>query len=328
MVLAWLSGGASVEGEIEDERTTTRIEVHDFEVRLPEQSAATLQSLEPHPEVLVVGSERPGGPVDLSESYPVVIDIDATDPFWVRRTDFEARVAADIHAVYQDPELRVSGEARIRRGEFEIFGKRFDLTEGRMSFNGSPELNPQVNIVAVYNVPGRSGATVTVRVTGTLTDPDVEFSSTESNDRAEIISLLVSGGRRDSGTAEQQASEQAANFLAGLTAGILTLGLRQEFGSVIPTLAIESQGLGGTRVRAGINANDLIPDFLRGFVLNAYIEGWVNAAPEGMNAAGSTSGSGGIGGGVTIELTLPESFLLRGTYVPVDNGSLDVFYEP
>lgn len=328
MVLAWLSGRAEVTGAIEDRRTSTTIETHDFGVRLPEQTAASLQPLEPHPEVLVVGRERPTGPAMVSESYPVEVHIDAADPFWVRRNDFAALVTADLRAVYQDPDLRVRGRATIQRGTFEIFGKRFELTEGSLGFDGGSELDPEVRVIAVYEVPGRSGATVTVEVTGSLTEPHVQFRSTETNDRAEIIAMLVSGGRRDAGATEQQASEQAASFLAGLTAGILTLGLRQEFGDVIPVLAIESEGLGGTRIRAGINANDLIPDFLRGIVLDAYIEGFLTAAAQGTNAAGSTSGAGGIGGGVTVEFTFPESFLLRGTYVPVDNGSLDLFYEP
>jgi hypothetical protein len=112
-------------------------------------------------------------------------------------------------------------------------------------------------------------------------------------------------------------------FLAGLTAGILTLGLRQEFGDVIPVLAVESEGAGGTRIRVGWNADDIIPDFLRDIVLGAYIEGFVTAAGEATQV-----GPAGVGGGVSLEFTLPEGFLMRGTYVPVDNGSLDVLFEP
>ncbi len=91
-------------------------------------------------------------------------------------------------------------------------------------------------------------------------------------------------------------------------------------------LAIESEGLAGTRVRVGFNADDIIPDFLRDVVRGAYIEGFVTAAAG--SSTGSTAGPGGIGGGVTLEFTLPDGFLLRGTYVPVNNGSLDVLYEP
>ncbi len=329
MVLAWLSGSALIGGQITDERTETRIRTRGFTVRLPAQQAGSLQSLEPHHEVLVVGGERPvGGAIAARESYTLDVTIDASDPFWIRRDDFTAEVRAELEAIYRDPELRVSGVATLQRGTFEIFGKRFELQDGgTLSFGGEADLNPRVNITAIYEVPGRS-TTVTVHVTGTLTDPQVRFESSDGGDRAEVIALLVSGGRQQGGTSELDASQEAASFLAGLTAGILTLGLRQEFGDVIPVLAIESQGLGGTRIRAGFNANELIPDFLRDFVTGMYIEGFLSAAADGTNAAGSSSGSGGVGGGVNVELTLPESFILRGSYVPVDNGSLDVLWEP
>ena len=337
MVLASLTGAVTIGGAIRDDRAITRIDIHGgnaqggverdrFLVRLPEQTAATLQALEPHGEVLIVGTERPGLP-GASDAYPIEIQINARDPFWVRRNDFAAQVQAELDAEYRD-ELRVTGVAVIRRGTFEIFGKRFDLTEGQLSFGGGEELDPDVHIVAVYSIPGRSEATVTVTVSGRLTQPRIRFSSTETGDRAEIIALLVSGGRRQSGTAEREASEQAASFLAGLTAGILTLGLRQEFGDVIPVFAIESEGASGTRFRAGFDANEIIPDFLRGVVTGAYIEGFLTAAADGTNSAGSSSGGGGVGGGVSIELNFPENVLFRGSYVPVDNGSVDLLWEP
>jgi translocation and assembly module TamB len=334
MVLAWLTGAASVEGDIGDDetRSTIRIRPPDqanaFEVRLPDAAAANLQPLGAHPEILVIGEERPPEPSEIEASYAVHVNIDASDRFWVRRNDFAAQVTANLQATYRDPNLYVGGEATVWRGTFEIFGKRFELQQSTMTFDPSnPDLDPLVSFTAVYEVPGRRGVTVTVEVTGTLSEPQLEFRSTETNDRAEIIALLLSGGRRESGTAERQATEQAASFLAGLTAGILTLGLREEFGSVIPVrlFAIESESFGVTRLRVGIDANDLIPDFMRGVVLDAYIEGFVTAAADNV---GTTAGPGGIGGGVTLEFTLPEGFLLRGTYVPVDHGSLDLLFEP
>jgi translocation and assembly module TamB len=326
MVLAWLTGDASIDGEITDERTTSSIRTRDFTVRLPERTASSLQPLGAHPEILIVGAERPVATGVTESDYPVVIGVDARDPFWVRRSDFAAQVSARLNAIYRDPNLYVGGEATIRRGTFEIFGKRFELQPGStITFNEAEhDLNPEVNITANYDVPGRANVTVTVTVTGTLTNPELAFSSTETSDRAEIIALLISGGRRDTGGAEREASEQAASFLAGLTAGILTLGLRQEFGDVIPVLAVESEGAGGTRIRVGWNADDIIPDFLSDFVLGAYIEGFVTAAGEGA----ATTGPAGVGGGVSLEFTLPQGFLLRGTYVPVDNGSLDLLFEP
>ena len=51
-------------------------------------------------------------------------------------------------------------------------------------------------MTAVYDIPGQSGANVTLNVTGTIQDPRITFTSTETQDQAEIIALLVSGRRR------------------------------------------------------------------------------------------------------------------------------------
>ncbi|MBZ0120235.1 MAG: translocation/assembly module TamB, partial [Sandaracinaceae bacterium] len=322
-IVASLTGQALLGGAITERQTTSRLRTRDFEVRLPEQGLGSLQGLDPHTEVHVVGDERRAGG-SATEAYALEVDIDASQPFDVIRSDFTARVRAQLHATYQDPALRVRGQAEILRGTFEIFGKRFELSQGSLMFNpDSTDLDPRVNVTAVYEIPGRSGATVTVRVDGPLSDLHVEFTSTETNDRGEIIALLLTGGRRDSGDAVRDATQQAANFISGVVAGILTLGLREEFGDVIPVLAIESQGLGGTRIRVGRPVNELIPDFLRDIVTGAYVEGFLVAAAQGQGGA-----SGGVGGGATLELTFPYNILFRGTYVPVDNGSMDVFYEP
>ncbi len=336
MVLAWLSGAATIGGRIEDESTSTTIRTRDFSIRLPEQTASSLQPMEPHPEILVVGSERVTAGV-AQDAYAVHVRIDASDPFWVRRNDFAVQVTANLSATYEDPELRIGGSAQILRGTFEIFGKRFELNEGVIQFGlpgrqgrdaESPDLNPQVRVIAVYDIPGRSGETITVEVTGSLTSPRVAFRSSVSADQAEIISILVAGSRREGGTASQAAEEQASSFLAGVMTGILTLGLRQEHGDVIPVLAIESQGLGGTRIRAGFSADELIPDFARDVILHAYLEGFFSAAAEGTNAAGTSAGGGGVGVGGSLEFTFPNDILLRGTFVQPDNGSLDLLYEP
>ncbi len=327
MVLAWLTGNALLEGQIRDDETLSSLEIHNFDVRLPEQTAATLQALELHPQVLVVGSQRIlVGP--QRDSYPLEFRVDAGDPFWVRRTDFAAQLTADITATYADPDLTVEGRATIHRGTFEIFGKRFELRTGGITFDGGTELNPQVRVVAVYEIPGRSGATVTVEVTGSLEDPHVAFTSTESANQAEIIGLLVAGGRSRGASDVQDAAAQASSFVSNLAAGLLTLTLRQEFGDVLPVLAIESQGIGGTRIRAGFDVDELIPDFLDGIVTGLYLEGFVTAATEGTNAAGTSSGGGGVGGGISVEATFPSDFLMRGTWVPIDNGGLELLWEP
>lgn len=327
-VLATVSGEAELGFGVDRSGIEGALVVDRLTVRLPEQAASSVQPLEPHPAVRVVGADDPELGLTTRPPYPIHLRVDAQRPFWVRRNDFAVQVRAELDVRYIEPHLIVGGYASLARGHFEVFGKRFEVQRGSLTFTGEPELNPIVDLVAVYALSG-SGHTVTVSASGQLYgDLRIEFASTETDDQSEIIALLVTGrtaiGSRDLQIEHQRATEQAASFLAGLSAGILTLGLRQQFGDVVPMIAIETgQNPGDARIRAGFDANALIPDFLRGIVLSAYVEGFV-VTSRGTQGGGS----GGVGGGVTVEFQLPHDFVLSGTYVPPANGGLDLLWEP
>lgn len=327
--LATITGEAEIGASIDADGMEGAVLVDRLTVRLPEQAAGALQQLDPNPAVLIVGQDDPNIELARLSRYPVHLRVEARQPFWVRRNDFAVQVTAELDVRYVDPDLYVGGYVSMARGYFEVFGKRFEVQRGSLTFTGGPELNPIVDVVAVHQLPGAGGDTVTVSVGGRMLDDfHVEFSSTETSDQGEIIALLVSGRRTlSTGVSQadqQRATEQAASFLAGLSAGILTLGLRQQFGDIVPLIAIETgRNLGDTRIRAGFDANALIPNFLREVVLGAYVEGFVTTS-----GGTQSGGGGGVGGGVTLEFRLPYDLVLSGTYVPPANGGIDLLWEP
>jgi translocation and assembly module TamB len=326
-ILATLSGSAGIEAAISGEQTELDIEVRSLNVRLPDDSTRGVQHIEAHPDLRIIGVASHELPDD--DPYPFRIHIDASQPFWVRRNDFAALVAADLVATYRDPDLTLSGYAELRRGFFEVFGKRFDIERGSMNFDGGEGIDPEVNLVAVHDMRSPPNTQVTIMVNGSLSSPQIEFSSNhrDCDDRAEIISMLVSGrcGTPGGNTSnlEFNAYEQASDFLAGIAAGLLTLTARKEFGDVLPVIVIESgnQAFQSARVRAGFQANDIIPNFLRGVVQGAYIEGIFTAGSSGNEDASLLPG-------VLIELSFPYSLVTTGEFTPPNNWSLDITYEP
>lgn len=330
-VLATVTGRADTRVTIETDGMEGAVEIEQVTVRLPEQLAGSVQPLEDHPDVLVVGSVAPEAMIEQGPGYPVHLFVDARRPFWVRRNDFAVQVSAELDVRYLDPNLYIGGLATLERGYFEVFGKRFEVQRGSLAFAGTEELDPQVDLVAVYELPGTSGATITVAASGTLTNLAIEFSSTETDDQGEIIALLVSGrtslGVDDTGAGQdptQVATQQAARVVTGIAAGILTLGLREQFGDAFPLIAIETgANLGDTRIRAGFNADAIIPDFMREVVLGAYVEGFVTTSGGAQGG-----GSGGVGGGVSVELQFPYDLVGSGTYVPPTSWGIDLVWEP
>jgi hypothetical protein len=117
-----------------------------------------------------------------------------------------------------------------------------------------------------------------------------------------------------------------------MTAGLLTLGARREFGDWVPMLAIE-QG-NSTRVRVGIDADQFIPSFLKGFVRGAYVEGIVSTQSDQTNRSAATSSADNTttmstsGTGVLLELMLPSHFVWAGQYGPGQAWSIDLDWRP
>lgn len=330
-VLASLAGHAGLRMRFEDERLVGRIRTRSFEVRLPDRMAGSVMALEARRDVLVIGEDAFDLAAASESPYPYILHLDATEPFTVRRNDFEAQLSAELDLEYADPNLTVTGSAVIHAGTFEVFGKRFAITRGSLLFRQEAPLDPVIDLVASYAIPGRSGASISIEVGGELSDMAIAFTSTETSDVGQILSLLVAGSSsRSAEETAQQAGGQAANFVAGLTAGLLTLTLRRELGdvgSVVPAISIETAGAAGTlRARAYWDASFIIPDFLREVVVGASVEGFITSG-QGASAGGS-AGSSGAGGGVTIELQFPYGLRSTGTFVPPQSWGADVLWQP
>jgi len=342
-VLARVGTSARLVSEFLAEEAQVDLDLRQLDVALPEQSSSTVQGLDPHPDVEVVGrrgDDRPDG--DGPAPYHFVFDVETLGSAWVRRSDFSAEVRARLDAEVIGGSLRLAGTVELLRGIFEVFGKRFEVQRGGLAFSGSEELDPGVSLVAVHTLPAGDD-TVTVIVGGTLLAPTVDFTSTHPTCRAdeEVIALLVSGACSVADTfaasgESTEAEQQALNFLAGITAGVLTLGARRQFGELVPVLVIESgdTAFQSARVRAGFRADSLVPDFLRGVIRGLYIEGQVTAeqgaavAGAGQDASEGPSGAA-FSGGFLFELRFPYDLVGRTTFESSSNAwSVDLTWEP
>jgi len=329
-VLASLAGHAGVRLSFDEDALRGNIRTTEFEVRLPDRMTGSVMALEARRDVIVVGEDAFELLTDQGTRYPYVLHLDATQPFTVRRNDFEAQLTAELDIRYAQPDLTVTGTAVLRDGTFEIFGKRFAITRGSLLFLEEAPLDPVIDLVATYALPGRSGASISIEVGGQLSDMRIEFTSTETGDTGQILALLVSGSSsRSAEETAQQAGGQAANFVAGLTAGLLTLTLRRELGeigNVVPAVSVETAA-GTLRARAYWDATMIIPDFLREVVLGASVEGFFTA-DQGSSSSGGSAGSTGAGGGLTIELQFPYGIGATGTYVPPQSWGTDLLWQP
>jgi TamB, inner membrane protein subunit of TAM complex len=320
-----LTGSMKLRATTQPDRTRAELSFGELRVNLPNDLGQGIQSLDPHPDVAVRGQRAPE---KARDPHRLELRILAkTPPFRVLRNDLSAVVAADLTLGY--PNLSLEGSVEIERGNFELYGKRFDLRESRLSFDASESLNPLVSINAVYQ---SAGDEIGVRVEGRLANPHISFSHSNPaiTDPGAIIAQLLGARAQDPAVQNADATGAAAGILAGATAGLLTQSVRDEFGGAIPVLSLESnsQTLKSARIRAGVQLDQLIQKLgpLRKVITGAYVEGFVapGASATSVNPAVAPQSRGGG----LLELRFPKDLVGTFEYRPVQNYRLDLAWEP
>jgi translocation and assembly module TamB len=102
--------------------------------------------------------------------------------------DSEWRADLDIGGTVTSP--AISGTADLVRGGYEFAGRRFDLRQGRIRFDGRTPVNPTLDIEAEANV---SDLSATIRVTGTGLAPIISFTSIPALPEDELLSRILFG---------------------------------------------------------------------------------------------------------------------------------------
>ncbi|WP_420849542.1 translocation/assembly module TamB domain-containing protein [Phenylobacterium deserti] len=84
----------------------------------------------------------------------------------------------------------VLGELEVVRGTYTFAGRRLEITDADVQFDGATLTNPALNITASTTV---QGVTAAVNVTGRAQDPQISFSSTPALPQDEILARLLFG---------------------------------------------------------------------------------------------------------------------------------------
>lgn len=109
---------------------------------------------------------------------------------------------------------KLLGEAELVRGTYDFAGRRFDLTSGKLRFDGSVPANPELDITAEAAL---SGLNANIHITGTSAAPVISFTSTPAMPQDEVLSRLLFG----SGITQLSAPEalQLASAVTSLRGG-------------------------------------------------------------------------------------------------------------
>jgi translocation and assembly module TamB len=84
----------------------------------------------------------------------------------------------------------IGGAANMVEGTYDFASKHFDLTRGRISFDGTSPPDPRLDIAASATL---TNLTATVTVRGTANKPEVDFSSIPALPEEELLARILFG---------------------------------------------------------------------------------------------------------------------------------------
>jgi translocation and assembly module TamB len=324
-----LTGKLGLRARVDPKQASAELVVRDLRVNLPSDLGLGLQDLDPHLGISVVGESRPPPP-----EHPYLFELRVLaqkPPVRVLRSDLSAQVLTDVTVRYRNPDLTLQGNVELKRGYFELYGRRFELQDSRIAFDDDDQLDPLVSLYATYPVGEDE---IGVRVEGRLSNPKVSFthSNPAITDTGAIIAELLGARNSDPTRQTADASGVAAGILAGATAGLLTEQVRREFGGAVPVLSMDSSGnsLRGARIRAGVQLDQVIEQRLgplRKVVRGAYVEGFVAPGASSTNTVNPNAPPQSRGGGL-LELRFPADLVGTVEYRPLQNWRVDMAWEP
>lgn len=284
-------------------------------------------SLDEHPDIVDprAGERRAREEQEEKDKIPprpIEISINAEDSFWIRREDFAVKLSTKLELKIDEGKVAVTGPLRIHRGYLQLFGQTFDI-DGKSSvdFVGGTPPDPVLDITAT-TVNRSSNERVSVRIGGRASAPQLEFYVDDAQVDAGRAATALFGGRGRGGDSDAQG--EAKSFVAGMMAGVMAMSARRELGDAMPILMIEpAEDMRASRVRAGFELDKLVPGFLENVIRGVYVEGIFAGSGEDENAS-----SGGVQGGVLLELYFPYDLVTAGQYGPGQTWSVDFGWEP
>lgn len=190
----------------------------------------------------VVINKKPEADEKEEPALPINLDITVDLPrrVFVGGLGLESEWGGKLQITGTADQPFIIGKIESRRGFFSLFGKQFDLADGSVAFDGSSNIDPTLDLSALYDA---SDITATVKITGSAQAPQIALSSDPDMPQDEIISNVLFGrGTGQISPIEALQLAEAAAILSGATGSDKTTidVLRQTLG--VDVLRVESGG--------------------------------------------------------------------------------------
>lgn len=187
----------------------------------------------------VLAEETPLRPVVQASQNPflqnlmLAVDLSMARDSWLRGKDLNVEMDGELQVFWDrtQRDLAMVGELEAVRGYYTVLGRQFQVRSGGVSFVGTPGVNPNLDIEALYRLRTAEGVEMEIiaNVGGTLLAPRVSLGSNLEYGIAEsdLVSYLIFGRPAYAlASGQNQYVQGAAGSLLGAAGGAtVNLGL-------------------------------------------------------------------------------------------------------
>lgn len=235
-----LNGNAGLRGNSDSLRFSGDINIPSSEFYLP--AVLALMGKAPAPDII-----QPLLVTELEKMQPgdsVVVRINPTDTTkksennildklrgkmrvriprntWIKNEDMRIELSGDVDVLKNSDFFEIFGSVDVVRGQYNMLGKVFVIKNGVITFTGGENINPMLDVSAVYTFRDREKVLreLLLSVNGEATAPEIRFTLDEKAlSEGDALSYIIFGTSMDElGTSQQQ----------GLSEGIDALGMAQ-----------------------------------------------------------------------------------------------------
>jgi len=168
---------------------------------------------------------------------------------WIRGPEVNLEIAGELDFIQDGQKFSAFGPIRIVRGSYELFGKRFEVQQGEIIFQGNIENPPTITLEAryVYRLD-KEKHQMFVKITGALNNPRIEFLEEHGAalEQREALALLLFNVPFDRlGLAGGNAAGEKMDLTKtarGLISGLVSQQLTNTLGKRLGLDVVEFQG--------------------------------------------------------------------------------------
>jgi translocation and assembly module TamB len=183
------------------------------------------------------------------------IRLNADNRVYISGMGLESEWRADLRVQGTTTTPELVGTVDLIRGDLNVAGRRFRVTQGHVAFVGSRPPNPEIDLSATSDI---EDVQVGIVVTGRSNNPQISFTSSPGLPQDEVVSRILFGSSVTQISALQAVQLAASlNSLRGNGGGLNPLGRLRSATGIDRLRLVDTGTTGhGTAVAAGMYLSD------------------------------------------------------------------------